>query len=103
MITNAFKNKRSLYTTGCPRPRLLGCGGIGRRSTSCTKMTSSESWDTIGLPPLIDGYDYHHDRCNCLAGASLQLGFLFMTRPHLGTIKNIPGVVSVDSLVTVNP
>jgi hypothetical protein len=53
MSTNAFKNSRSGYTLGCPRPRLLGSAGIGKRSTSVTNMTSNESWGTIGLPPIL--------------------------------------------------
>src|SRR6266567_9579437 len=60
MMTNAFKNSRSGYTLGCPRPRFAG--GIGSRSTSLTKMTSNESWDTIGLSPLLVVCDYRNER-----------------------------------------
>ena len=28
MITNAFKNSRSEYTWGCPRPRFCGASGL---------------------------------------------------------------------------
>ncbi len=31
-------------------------------------VTSNESWDTIGVPPILGGCDYHHDRGNALLG-----------------------------------
>src|ERR1051326_1596925 len=84
MITNAFKNSRSEYTLGCPRPRLVGSGGIGKRSTNWTNVTSNESWDTIGEPPILVVVDYHNDRSKPSLEQPSSEPFLFMTRPRLG-------------------
>src|SRR6266566_5368043 len=70
MMTNAFKNSRSGYTLGCPRPRLVGGVGIGTRSTNLTNVTSNESWDTIGVPPILVAFHYHNDRSTALLGQS---------------------------------
>ncbi len=61
MITMAVKNKRSEDTIGCPRPRFDGRVGIGRRSTSLTHVTRSESWDAVGSL-LFLSCDYHNAR-----------------------------------------
>src|SRR5713101_4032676 len=59
-----FKNSRSGYTLGCPRPRFVGSAGMGTRSTNLTNVTSNESWDTIRVPPILVVFDYHNDRGN---------------------------------------
>src|SRR5947209_9907179 len=89
MMTNAFKNSRSGYTLGCPRPRFVGGMGMGSRSTSLTKVTSNESWDTIGLSPLLVVCDYHNDRSNAWLEQVSSAGFLFMTRPHLAIFPQL--------------
>src|SRR5438270_7357237 len=68
MMTNAFKNSRSGYTLGCPRPRFVGGVGIGTRSTNWTNVTSNESWNTIGVPPILVAFNYHNDRSTALLG-----------------------------------
>src|SRR5258708_36102600 len=83
MITNAFKNSRSGYTLGCPRPRLVASWGIGKRSTRWTNVTSNVSWDTIGLPPILVVVDDHNDRSKSSLEQPSRVGFLFMTRPRL--------------------
>src|SRR5258708_15279037 len=87
MITNAFKNSRSEYTFGCPRPRLVGSVGIGKLSTNWTNVTSNESWDTIGLPPILVVFDYHNDRSKPSLEQPSSEGFLFMTRPQLAKLS----------------
>src|SRR5690242_5478988 len=48
-----------------------------------TNMTSNESWDTIGQPPLVVAVDYHNDRGIPSLEQASNEGLLFMTRPHL--------------------
>jgi hypothetical protein len=40
-----------------------------------TNVTSSESWDTIELSPLVVAVDYHNDRSNALLGQASSLAF----------------------------
>src|SRR5258708_5959478 len=103
MITNAFKNSRSGYTLGCPRPRLVASWGIGKRSTRWTNVTSNVSWDTIGLPPILVVVDDHNDRSKSSLEQPSRVGFLFMTRPRLDIIciakiacGKVPTVKEVD-------
>ena len=46
-------------------------------------MTSNESWDTVGLPPILVVFDYHNDRSKPSLEQPSSEGFLFMTRPQL--------------------
>src|ERR1051326_2059014 len=101
MITNAFKNSRSEYTLGCPRPRLVGSGGIGKRSTNWTNVTSNESWDTIGEPPILVVVDYHNDRSKPSLEQPSSEPFLFMTRPQLGTYLII-GLFGIIIAIFIN-
>lgn len=64
---------------GCPRPRLLGCRGTGRRSTSLTNVTSNESWDTIALLLSL------LDMTTIIIGAIAKLG----TCPNLASYSTI--------------
>src|SRR5947199_3564028 len=68
MMTNAFKNSRSGYTLGCPRPRFVGGVGIGTRSTNWTNVTSNESWNTMRVPPILVAFNYHNNRSTALLG-----------------------------------
>src|SRR5437867_11635185 len=68
MMTNAFKNSRSGYTLGCPRPRVVGGVGIGTRSTNWTNVTSNESWNTMRVPPILVAFNYHNNRSTALLG-----------------------------------
>src|SRR6266851_2240931 len=90
MMTNAFKNSRSGYTFGCPRPRFMGSVGMGRRSTRLTNVTSNESWDTIGVPPILVVCNYHNDRGMTSLEQASSEGLLFMTRPHLDMLLKEP-------------
>src|SRR5271157_3119475 len=83
MSTHAFKNSRSGYTLGCPRPRFTGSTGIGRRSTSWTNITRNESWGTIKLPPIRVVCNYHNDSGRTSLEQVSSEGLLFMTRPHI--------------------
>ena len=62
---------------GRPRSRFVGSAGMGRRSTKLTNVTSNESWDTIGVPPILNVGDYHHDRGNALLGQACSLASYF--------------------------
>src|SRR5258707_10004885 len=59
------------------------CATRGKLSTKWTNVTSNESWDTIGLPPILVVFDYHNDRSKPSLEQPSREGFLFMTRPHL--------------------
>ena len=74
MITKAFKNKRSEYTFGCPRPDLGGCG-IGMRSTSRTNVISS---DSCGIIEVASVYGWMRNLYNtAVASLSASLGVAF--------------------------
>ena len=47
MITKALRKSRSVYTRGQPGLRFSGAWGVGRRSTSSTRVTSKPCWPII--------------------------------------------------------
>jgi len=64
-------------------------------------MTSSESWDTIGMPPILGVGDYHHDRGWASLEQASSKGSLFMTMPQLAskavndyTIRHFTSIVA---------
>jgi hypothetical protein len=47
MMTKALRKSRSVYTRGRPGRRFSGAWGVGRRSTSSTRVTSKPCWPII--------------------------------------------------------
>jgi hypothetical protein len=56
---------------------------MGRRATSLTNVTSNESWDTIGVPPIFVAFDYSNDRGTTSLGQASSECLPWMTRPQL--------------------
>ena len=55
----------------------MGSWGIGNLSTNYTNVTSNQSWDTRGLPPILVVVDYHNDRSKSSPEQPSRVGFLF--------------------------
>jgi hypothetical protein len=51
MITQVFMMSRSVYILGCPRGRMAGSAGQGRRSMNATMLTGRLFWRRISVPP----------------------------------------------------
>src|SRR5438876_9103205 len=99
MMTNAFKNSRSGYTLGCPRPRFVGGVGIGTRSTNWTNVTSNESWNTMRVPPILVAFNYHNNRSTALLGQPPAWLLIYDQASSKSGSKNLVIIVSVGGKV----